>query len=182
LNKLNYDKLDILVEKAMAAGLNGIGFSPADVDSESFTRVGIGNERIAALKQSLLPSTQAIDTFLANFKPGQIYHDLIQRYSNSEILQWSTGDIRRCLLFYKDVLQNRSRTFDADPCHFPQFSMLLDYDGSLKNCFYSQAFGHLDRLDQADWSFQESLAALKDSGKCKTCRGKIFCDQAQYAA
>lgn len=78
------------------------------------------------------------------------------------------------MLFYYNILKNDQKIFENRPCSFPYVSMVLDYNGDLKNCFYSRAFGNLYHLDSADWTFK-SLSELKENGNCKTCRGKIFC-------
>jgi len=180
LNKYNYNKIDELIEIAKSYLLDGIGFSPADTDSTSFAREDMPDSRKTILSSKLLPKKEVIEQFLRSFVSGNQYYDALHAAYLDGYTSWGPVSIRRCMDFYINVLQSKKQKFSDDPCMFPKFSMVLDYNGDLKNCFYSGAFGNLYDFNNIDWSFSASLLQLKESNKCKTCRGKIFCDTVIY--
>lgn len=180
LNKQNLMGLGALIEKAKQAGVDTIGFSPLDIDSESFSRKQNGFKDQSKLKAILFPASGAIDQFLNGFHPHSNYYLKLEKYFQEGIISWSPQDFIKCLCFYRDLLANKSKEFSHDPCMFPTFSMLLDYNGDLKNCFYSQAFGNLYAIDKAQWDLSAAYLQLKASKTCASCRGKIFCDNGLF--
>jgi len=176
LTKYNAFNLDTLINLAKSKGIDHIGFSPLDISSESFSRVTMEEGRAQRLTDLLLPTTDQIDNFLEKFVPGNSYHDMIQNLEEEGYLSWAAGKFRNCLDFYKSILREEEKTFTADPCLFPIFSMVVDYNGDLKNCFYSKPFGNLYDLEKTEWSFEKQMKSMTESKKCETCRGKVFCD------
>lgn len=176
LTKHNAFNLDELVSLAKENGVDHIGFSPLDISSESFSRVGMEQGRAERLTDLLLPTSAQIDSFLSAFFPGNRYHDMIEVLEAEGFLSWSAGKFKNCLEFYKSILIDEEKSFSADPCLFPIFSMVVDYNGDLKNCFYSKPFGNLYELEKTEWSFEKQMKSMTESKKCETCRGKVFCD------
>ena len=174
--KYNAFNIDQLVEIAQRHGVDHIGFSPLDISSNSFSRENIDSNRAENLKSLLLPSKEQIEQFLINFKPGNKYYDKIQMLEKDGVLAWDAYKFRNCLEFCKSILISDEMKFSPDPCLFPIFSMVVDYNGDLKNCFYSNPFGNLYNLDNIEWNFESQMQTIKKSKKCETCRGKVFCD------
>lgn len=102
--------------------------------------------------------------------PLQIYRD--KKFQERKI-SWTSQNFVNCI---HDYLGENS-TYVSSPlmCLFPFSSLVLDYNGDLKNCFYSEAFGNLQNYEAIDWSAQSVLKSLKESGACSGCRGKVFC-------
>lgn len=175
LNKHNYNKMDLIYEAIESRGMHSVGLSPADVSSVSFSRKNINPEKEQALISLLLPSEEQIFEFLRDFTPQNSYYQTIKQASEKGLSSWTPYDFIRCMLFYLGVLKNEDKMFANRPCYFPYTSMVLDYNGDFRNCFYSSAFGNLYQFDSVDWSFQHSMKELKQSGKCQSCRGNVFC-------
>ncbi|PJD96469.1 MAG: radical SAM protein [Parachlamydia sp.] len=175
LNRQNYDKIDLLVDAVKSRGMHSVGLSPADVSSESFSREDINLPKIESLTELLIPTKRQIEDFLEKFTTSDSYYHKIRNAHESELLSWSTYDFVRCMKFYLTVRNGTPKPFTNEPCLFPQTSIVLDYNGDLRNCFYSPAFGNLYSLELSDWSFRDSMKKLEDSKKCESCRGKVFC-------
>lgn len=174
INKYNYDKVDLLLDEIESRGMHSVGFSPADVNSTSFSRE-MDQQRLEQLTSLLLPSEIQIENFLQNFVPEHTYYKKIELAAEKGISTWQPYDFISCMLFYLNVLKGNTEMFSNTPCFFPYSSMVLDYNGDLKNCFYSKAFGNLYDFDNVDWNFQSSMNELHKSNQCQSCRGKVFC-------
>jgi len=175
LNKDNYDKMELLFDAIEENGMHGVGLSPADVSSISFSRNDIDKEKEKFLISLLLPSEDQINDFLQAFTAESAYYKKIEAAAEKGLSSWKPYDFIRCMLFYLGILKGEEAMFANRPCFFPYTSLVLDYNGDLRNCFYSPAFGNLYNFESIDWSFQNSMKGLKESGKCKSCRGNVFC-------
>lgn len=175
VNRLNFNKLDWYFNLIYLHGLDGIGFSPADIDSQSFSRQNMDFSRTKTLSNLLLPTKEEITHFLHSFTPGNRCYNIFEEAAQNGISSWKPNDLIQCMLFYLNILDGREEIFENKPCYFPFTSLVLDYNGELRNCFYSESFGNLNTFETIDWTFEKSLVKLENSGRCKTCRGKIFC-------
>lgn len=175
LNRHNYDKVDLLFEAIESRQMHSVGLSPADVTSESFSRTAIHPEKVKFLTDFLIPTEEQILQFLEDFTPTNSYFQKIERAYAQQLSSWSANDFIRCMNFYLSIHRQTAEPFLNEPCVFPKTSLVLDYNGDLRNCFYSPAFGNLYKLDEADWNFTRSMKELEVSRKCQSCRGKVFC-------
>lgn len=175
-SRFNFDKLNHYLKKIELHGVDSIGLSPADISSQSFSRDKMSESRKNNLKLLLLPEPNLINKLLDEFFPGNKYYDLIDNAWKRKKISWAPFTMTQCLLFYQSIWSGTLNIFSNNPCNFPKTSLVLDYDGSLKNCFYSSSFGHIDELEKCDWTFKETMKKLEISEKCRSCRGKVFAD------
>lgn len=180
LNRFNLEKLYEIILKCRTYGIKGVGFSPLDVNSSSFSRSEMNPEREHQLKNIFLPTTNQIDQFLSEFKKGNEFYDFFNIEAQSGLLSWNCDKLISCLLFYKKILISKSDSYGNDPCVFPYISMIIDYNGDLKSCFYSMPFGNIDNLSEAKWELSHRIEELKQSKICSTCRGRVFCDESNF--
>lgn len=155
-------------------GVDFIGFSPLDVSSVSFSRNDNTNVRAKHLEDELLPDRQSLEVLKKELQNenGKL-SKLITEMCNQGKISWSAFNFIKCIDYYLS---------DDDPylqseelCNFPYSSLVLDYNGDVRNCFYSKPFGNIYNVTDIDWSGTESISDLKSSGACVGCRGKIFC-------
>lgn len=173
LNKMNLFQLPQIFEKARRFGISRVGLSPLDVTSTSFARHNMNIERENNLKSQFLPDSQDILRFREFLDAG--FAQTLGQYYNDGLSDWSVDDYLRCLEYYAGEPEQKS-SLTADPCLFPINSMVIDYDGSLKTCFYSKAVTTLETPEQYDHVYSAELDRMKATDQCKNCRGKVFCD------
>jgi|GEM_PF-2993406 len=175
LTKRNFNKMDLIIRDVEENGLHSVGMSPADVSSHSFSRERMDNTREDDQISLLLPSEEEIINFLEIFKEGDGYYEKIKKYYERGLCSWGPEEFIQCMLFYLRLHKRKKSFYPNTPCSFPSTSLVLDYNGDLKNCFYSESFGNLYSFQSVDWSFKESVKKLKESQKCTNCRGQVFC-------
>ena len=165
LRKNIFDLLDI-IRLAEDLKIDGIGLSPADYDSYSFGRERIESEKSMEL---LIPSLEELDKF-EKLLDCKVIQDSFKR----GLLNWNVQNFKRLVRFYRDI---RNQTFDVTEnqlCFFPYTSLLIDYGGELKNCFYSKPFATIDNYTIEQIRNQQSLIELESQKICFKCRGRIF--------
>lgn len=155
--------------------IDSIDFSPLDISSSSFSRTDNNSDNINELK-SLLPTLGELQDYISSFtnKDAEIYKYFIKEFNNG-YLGWEPKKIIECLNFYKNELSNPDDyQLGEDICLFPYTSLLIDYDGSIKNCFYSNPIGNIYDKKNIDWDTSSAIEELKANNICSKCRGKIF--------
>ncbi len=176
VNRTNFTRMKEIFRLADEHLVDNIGFSPADIDSSSFARESMNQENSTRLLELMIPTIEEIDDFLQSFIPGDEAYDIFDSAGKAKRSQWDASGLVNCLRFYRKLRTGEKSFFPSDPCLFPRVAMVVDYGGELRNCFYSESFGNLESLRSANWNLDTNLDALKNSGKCTACRGKIFCD------
>ena len=175
LTKYTLNHLFPFIELAKNIGIDHIGFSPLDVSSESFNRINHNEKRELKLISDLLPSKEEILQIINWIKRSQ-NSILLSKLEQDGYIAWGPDKIVKCLEFYVNIIDGNERKFNKEVCMFPFFSLLVDYDGSLRGCFYDTSFGNINDFENIDWDFEMRIKKLESGSKCKTCRGKIFCD------
>lgn len=173
LNKINLFNLPEIFAQAKELGVTRVGVSPLDISSSSFGRSTMNQERISKLQNQFLPSHAEIDQFRSMLQ-GEL-GELIEKYYVEGLSDWSKEDYLRCLEYYEGTL-NQIQTNNSDVCLFPVNSMVIDYDGSLKPCFYSKSVADISTPEKYDEGYSQQIESMKTSGQCNNCRGKVFCD------
>ena len=163
-------RLDELTKLANDLGIDHIGFSPLDISSDSFSRSQMDDIQSQDISDRLLPNYQEISKFLMLMQSYKI-----QKLFESGFISWGEEKFKKCMEFYLSLLNGRENLYSEKMCTFPYNSLVVDYDGSIKSCFYSKAFGNIDEVDKIDWNFQKRTKELVESKKCQTCRGNVFC-------
>ncbi|WP_273718918.1 MULTISPECIES: radical SAM protein [Bartonella] len=162
------------IDFCISKDVDYIGFSPLDTSSFSFSRKNNTKDRSKALRNKTLPPNASLfhlrDELSRKESPLQVYID--KKFQEKKI-SWTSQNFVNCINYYL----GENSTYVSSPlmCLFPFSSLVLDYNGDLKNCFYSEAFGNLQNYEAIDWSAQSVLKSLKESGACSGCRGKVFC-------
>lgn len=175
LNRYTLDNFGLALELLKEYPIEGIGISPADVGSTSFSRSSMNDKRRDDLVELLIPTFEEISRLEKVYAEGSPIAQEIDAQNSAGKLSWSSTQFRKCIKFYRGIRENNPIFSDDQPCFFPKTSMILDYDGSMKHCFYSEPFGHINKLDSVDWNSTQKIDAIVASGKCKSCRGKLFC-------
>lgn len=156
--------------------IDSIDFSPLDISSSSFSRINNSIKNTDELKNLLLPTLSELKDYISNFtnKNSEIYREFIQEFNN-DYLGWEPKKIIECLNFYKNELNNvDDYQLGEDICLFPYTSLLIDYDGSIKNCFYSNPIGNIYDQKNIEWDTSNAIETLRANKICSKCRGKIF--------
>lgn len=152
-----------------------VSFSPADTQSPSFARGAIAKHRSADLIKAMLPEPDEIEQLLMEYGPGGELGQEVDCLFEQKKISWNSLDFSRCLKFYYFSCHLDMECFSNATCLFPENSFLLDYDGSFRSCFYADSFGNLKGLNDVDWELSGRREKLERDGKCRTCRGKVFC-------
>lgn len=175
LNRHTSEQIEVAISLLDELPIESIGFSPADVSSNSFSRESMSDDRSAELKNLLIPELETLDDLLKKFAPETLISKKVDLLAAQGRLSWQAEQFRRCFKFYKNIRMGVALPSDTQPCYFPNTSLLLDYDGSIKRCFYSDGFASLSEVDNTDWGLASDLSSLVEQRKCVGCRGKIFC-------
>ena len=156
-----------ILSLAKNLGLDGVGISPADYDSKSFGRQEINKQKNIDL---LIPSLEELDqweNFIKN-KP------IIKESFKTKLINWNDENFLRLINFYRKIRKNSFDILENELCFFPHTSLLIDYEGELKNCFYSETFATLDDYNINQITSQDNLINLENQKKCFNCRGRVF--------
>lgn len=126
-----------------------------------------------------MPSEKELLESISKLREEKISQFLTEQ-QKAGYISWGADKIVKCLEFYINTISGKHKKYSEKPCAFPFYSVLIDYDGSIKGCFYDTPFGNIQDFKNIDWSFSKRIDRLKSSLKCKDCRGKIFCDSGDY--
>lgn len=176
LTKYSLDNLHELMRLVRECGIDNVGFSPLDVSSTSFFR-DMTQERQRNLSDSLLPTLDDIARISSDLRdPHSNIYRAIEDGVSSGVFIWGLADFTKCIRHYEQVI-TRDRDGSTEPCAFPDFSLLVEYDGSVRPCFYGPRIVDFREFEPESWNLQEIRDDLIDSGSCVGCRGKVFCGQ-----
>jgi MoaA/NifB/PqqE/SkfB family radical SAM enzyme len=136
VQQYNAGHLRRTVDAARALGADSLAFSPADVTSEAFNRPGGWGEaeasRVALPPEQLVVLEREIDALAeerrADFESGYII-DPPER-------------LRRRVLQYYRALAGAG-DFPPNVCNAPWASAVIEYDGTVRPCFFQPAYGNI---------------------------------------
>lgn len=178
LTKYSLSHLKELVSLSKEIGVDAIGFSPLDIDSNSFNRC-MDKKRSDKLRSLLVPTMSDVDAMLNDLSNSGEFYQIISQAHKEGLFAWGVKDFERCLKFYKSLLtcgESLTRYQKSfEPCTFPMVSLVLDYDASIKPCFYGDSVVGLHDIESFKWSPLLMLEKMQDSKRCSGCRGKVFC-------
>jgi MoaA/NifB/PqqE/SkfB family radical SAM enzyme len=172
LNKGNIDQFFEIVRKARQQGIHRVGISPLDLTSSSFNRTKLNHGPDLKMQSTFLPSLEQIQSFRDCIKDSPEGEIIFQ----DDICDWGADDFVRCLDFYQSLHFGQNLGFNSESCLFPMSALVIDYDGGIKPCFYSDAIVDLREPQKYVERFDSEMTKMADTGKCKNCRGKVFCD------
>ena len=173
-------RLPLSLELLNRTGADVVSFSPVDVASSSFNRIASSN-RAQQLTRLLLPGSGDTERYLSVFAEGEETARLVNEACAHGRFSWCSADFRRCLAFYRELQAGTSVSsgtgiWTDEPCNFPRESLLVDYGGEIRTCFYGPKIGLLGDGSVTSWSARSSKGLLRSQGCCRGCRGKVFCD------
>lgn len=155
-------------------GVNFVGFSPLDQFSTSFSRSNNSVTNGTKLGERLLPIEAELKAIRDELnEPTSKISCAVQTFYDRQEISWNVRNFVDCIDLY--LGEKNPKIESTDLCKFPFISLVLDYDGELRCCFYSNSFGNIYEYDQVDWTAKKTVADLQKSGKCRNCRGKVFC-------
>ncbi|WP_298959457.1 radical SAM protein [uncultured Roseibium sp.] len=162
------------ISHLLEKGVNFVGFSPLDQFSTSFSRSDNSVTNGTKLGEKLLPVEAELKAIRGELnEPTSKISCAVKTFYDRQEISWNVRNFVDCIDLY--LGENNPKLRSADLCKFPFISLVLDYDGELKCCFYSKSFGNIYNYDQIDWTAKNTVADLHNSGKCRSCRGKVFC-------
>lgn len=169
ISRLNLFSFVNVIELADNLNISGVGFSPIDFDSVSFSRVE--NELNDNL-ELLIPSEEEIETFHSLLK-GEIGQQL-ENYFDRRVITWNLEYFFELINYFKTIRSNKENKLQGSPCFFPYTSVLVDYDGSLRGCFYSKPFSNIYDVTEDNFLNYGRIQDISKENICFNCRGKIF--------
>lgn len=175
LTKYTLTRLGELLELCHTLGIDSVGFSPLDVVSSSFSR-DMSSARMRTLQNDLLPNEDDLEEILESFTdPESENYKIIDKASQSSLFAWNIEQFKECIDYYKTILKKGGIETSNEPCSFPDYSLVVDYDKGIKPCFYAKAYSDIYNFSKDKWDLKKIKEDLKKSGVCNGCRGKIFC-------
>lgn len=155
-------------------GVDFIGFSPLDRFSSSFSRYNNSIENGVEIGKKLLPKISDLKAIRDDLNdPDSDNHLAVRTFFDHQKIGWNVTNFIDCIDLY--LGKTNAMIKSNNLCNFPFTSLVLDYDGELRCCFYSKSFGNIYSYHKVDWTAKNVMIDLQESGKCKDCRGKVFC-------
>ena len=135
IHHLNFRKWNKIVDSAKEMGLDQISFLPADVSSHAFNREVLWSDtrqHEILLKQNELPELKlVIENLLVNYR-----NEFESRY-----IAESPGKIRKIYDYYAAFYG--LNPFPYKKCNAPWVSTVIEADGTVRPCFFHEAFGNI---------------------------------------
>lgn len=172
ISRMNLFHFLEVVKLADNLNISGVGFSPIDYDSKSFSRSE--NDLLDNL-ELLIPSNVEIDEFekLMNREMGT----LIENYFANKIITWNAAYFFELVKYFKAIRNPKKyndKGIKSSACFFPYTSVLVDYDGSLRGCFYSKPFTNVYEVEESQFLDYGRIVSIESENICFNCRGKVF--------
>lgn len=175
LTKYTLNKLDKLVDLCKKLNIDSVGFNPIDVTSSSFSR-NMSLERSILLRNRLFPDLDDLNDFITSLEDIESdNYKTIEEASLKSLFSWNISQFKKCANYYKEIIISEKTIDSLEPCNFPNYSLVVDYDQTIKPCFYAPAFSNLKDFPNDTWDLRKIKEQLRKSGICKGCRGKVFC-------
>ncbi|MEP7236593.1 MAG: radical SAM protein [Ferruginibacter sp.] len=135
IHRLNYVVWPKIIDSAKNLGLDQISFLPADVSSHAFNRQQAWDE---PRQHEILLSEKDLDELqiiIAN-----LFIAFKNEFANKFIAE-SMEKIRNIYLYYA-AYYNRNE-FPYKKCNAPWVSTVIEADGSVRPCFFHEAYGNI---------------------------------------
>jgi len=172
ISRANLFSFDKIIDLARNLGISGIGFSPIDHDSDSFGREAKDQTQDQSAND-LLPSTEQIAQFREMLK-GDLGHKL-QKAFDDKIITWDLKNFEALANYFEWGHQKSAApNFSTQPCFFPYSAALIDYDGSVRPCFYTSPHEKSETITADTLTSPCIIDKVTSEKKCATCRGRIF--------
>jgi MoaA/NifB/PqqE/SkfB family radical SAM enzyme len=164
IHRLNYKMWPRIIDSAKQIAVDRISFLPADVSSSAFNREILwGEER----QHEILLSKDDLDIMEV------MIDDIILKYAvdfSSHFISESPQKLKKIYYYY--AAHYGLNEFPYKKCNAPWVSTVIEADGSVRPCFFHDAYGNvksqpLDKIINSDSaiSFRKNL----DMDKNETC-------------
>lgn len=171
ISHLNLSEFMDVIDLGRHLGISGVGLSPIDHDSESFGRAPPFLDSHEKLQ--LLPNYDEIQKFRADID-GDLGKRIDEAYLDN-FISWDRASFRKLADYFEwGWRHDDKKSLPSKPCFFPYSAALVDYDGSVRPCFYTKPYIKAECLTSKMLRDPAHIAAVEAEGKCSTCRGRII--------
>lgn len=164
IHRLNYTVWPQIIQSAKNLGLDQISFLPADVSSHAFNRQQAWNE---PRQHEILLSEQDIDAL--KLMTDNLCIAFKNEFNNRFITE-SPEKIRNIYLYYAAYFNRND--FPFKKCNAPWVSAVVEADGTVRPCFFHEAFGNINTASLGKIINSETAIAFRknlDIAKNETC-------------
>jgi len=148
IHRLNFRVWPGIIESARKLGLRQISFLPADVSSHAFNRETLWDDD---RQHELLPSKAELPEMNEMIETLIRLHET--DFGNAFIAE-SPEKIRKIGAYYSAFYGHNE--FPYKKCNAPWVSVVVESDGSVRPCFFHEAYGHI-----SDGSFDAVINSKK---------------------
>jgi MoaA/NifB/PqqE/SkfB family radical SAM enzyme len=182
VTKFSLYDLGSLCRLANDLGVKAVGFNPLDIDSDSFQRE-MSVARSQHLAEMLLPTLDELAAMISELRDrdSQMARTIRHAYQTG-LFDWDVNRFIECLSFYAMKLGAKASFGDMtqpfasnEPCMFPRLSLVVDYDSSIRPCFYGPVLSQAANFSPDRFDLAAAMDVMRDEGICVGCRGKLFC-------
>lgn len=158
-----------IINLAKSLSVDGVGFSPIDYDSKSFSRISNTPDSLDLLIPTIQEIQKFEDLLLGEWKPKLL------EFKELDIITWSESNFLDFIRYIRNIREDKTENIPNCPtCFFPYTSILVDYDGSLRGCFYSKAFSNINNITKEKFVDINRIKNIEAESICSTCRGRVF--------
>lgn len=165
IQKANFREMPLIIEVGQAAGANTISFLPVDVGNP----FAFGNRSWQELPLASADMPSSVDQMLLSADECDELARILERVSAKYAGAFASGQIVESparlswiLLHYFQTFHTRG-PYHAPPCNAPDFSIVIEVDGTLRPCYF---LPHYARLQPG----QTSLGDLLDTPEARELR------------
>lgn len=167
IHRLNYRQWPAIINSAKQISLDKISFLPADISSNAFNReIAWTNDRQAEIliPKNELPALQTIT------------HTILTGYSNdfkNNFIAETPLKLQKIYSYY--AAHHGLEAFPYKKCNAPWVSTVIEADGTVRPCFFHDAYGNiksgsLDKIINSEKAiaFRRNLD-IEENETCKKC-------------
>jgi len=164
IHRLNYTVWPQIINSAKMLGFDQVSFLPADVSSHAFNRQQAWD---APRQHEILLSETDIDALQL------MINNLLIAYKTefeTRFIAESPEKIRN-IYYYYAAYHNRN-TFPFKKCNAPWVSTVVEADGTVRPCFFHEAYGNIQDASLGNIINSETAIAFRknlDMAKNETC-------------
>jgi Fe-coproporphyrin III synthase len=135
IHQLNFRVWPRIIDAAKEIGVDQISFLPADVSSHAFNREVLWSSEkqseVLVRKEELEELTGIVDSIIVQYDA-----DFKERF-----IAESPNKIRNIVAYYKAI--HGVNDFPFKKCNAPWVSAVIEADGSVRPCFFHEAYGNI---------------------------------------
>ncbi len=155
-----------LIDYAQTVGFR-VSFSPIDYSSDSFGREKEPTNTI----DDWIPSNDELNKFeqLLTTELG----NKIQKAFQDQVITWDIKNFNDLISYFRHC-RNKNIICEKQMCFLPYTSLIVDYNGDIRPCFYLPAFTHIKNINKEALSSFQRVQQMGTPCKCEGCRGHVF--------